>query len=246
MKKSAHHPAENMTILITAAGRGTRFGGNVNKQFTALAGRPILAWTIEAFHRIGWIENILLVVPEDWLEFVAVDIVDKFRFEKIRKIVAGGKERQDSVYAGLQALEPSCEWVMIHDGVRPFIREKTVRAVIEEAVKSDAAIIGFPSRDTIKRGKDTTVTGTEDRRHLWLVQTPQVFRVSLLKEAYQRAFQDRLLHTDDAGLVEHLGRPVKLVEGDYFNIKITTSEDIRAAERLLPLYFQNPGTTFPK
>ncbi|MEJ2635842.1 MAG: 2-C-methyl-D-erythritol 4-phosphate cytidylyltransferase [Calditrichia bacterium] len=246
MKKSADHPAENMTVLITAAGRGTRFGGDINKQFTVLAGRPILAWTIEAFHRLDWIENILLVVPEDWLEFVAVDIVDKFRFEKICKIIAGGKERQDSVYAGLQALEPSCEWVMIHDGVRLFIREKTVRAVFEEALKNDAAIVGFPSRDTIKRAGDSAVTGTEDRRHLWLVQTPQVFRLSLIREAYQKAIRDRLLQTDDAGLVEHLGRSVKLVEGDYFNIKITTPEDIRAAEKLLPLYFQNPGTTSPK
>ncbi len=228
---------ETMTVIITAAGQGRRMRSSVNKQFLLLRNRPILAWTIEAFNRIPWVESIILVVPALWMEFVATKIVDQYGYRQVRKIIPGGEERQDSVFAGLKALEPSCRWVCIHDGVRPFLQQNLVERVFRKARETGAAIVGYPSRDTIKQANEQRIVKTVNRSHYWLVQTPQIFSRDIILAAYRRAFEEQFFATDDAGLVEYSGQVVHLVEGDRFNLKITTPEDLEIAEKILPLYF---------
>ncbi len=229
--------SDPVSVVITAAGRGERMGGAINKQFMSLAGRPILAWTVEAFQRLDWVGNIYLVVPEDWLQYTAVDIVDKYGLDRVRKIVSGGIERQDSVFAGLKAIEPGCEWVCIHDGVRPFIRRQFAESVWQFAKIHNTAIPGYPSRDTIKESLDGKIIATRERSVLWLVQTPQIFKYQLIMKAYEAAAASGFYGTDDAGLLERIEEPVYLAPGDYYNIKITTPEDLEIAEHLLPVFF---------
>ncbi len=229
--------SETLTVIITAAGQGRRMRSSVNKQFLLLRDRPVLAWTIEAFNRIPWVESIILVVPTLWMEFVATKIVDQYGYRQVRKIVPGGEERQDSVFAGLQALEPSCRWVCIHDGVRPFLRPHLLERVFRKARETGAAIVGYPSRDTVKQTSEQRIVKTVDRTRLWLVQTPQIFSREIILAAYRKAFEQHYYGTDDASLVEFSGQTVHLVEGDWFNLKITTPEDLQVAEKILPLYF---------
>ena len=147
-------------------------------------------------------------------------------FSKVSQVVAGGQERQDSVYQGLLALDKETDWVVIHDGARPMISWKTINAVLEAAVEKGAAIVGVPAKDTIKLvNPDLTVQDTPPRELLWHIQTPQVFRKTLVLKAYQEAIAHGWQGTDDASLVEKLGVPVYVVQGEYTNIKITTPED---------------------
>ncbi len=230
-------PEVQIAVLITAAGHGKRLGGHTPKQFLTVANRPILAWTIQAFHQIDWIRQISLVVPDGWQESAQSEIIDRFNFTKVKQIITGGQERQDSVFAGLQALQSQCNWIIIHDGVRPFIQSSLVKKVYLAAKKFNAAVVGYPSRDTIKQTSDSQVIQTVDRSHLWLVQTPQVFKTSLITKAHQAAQRENFIATDDTQLVERLGKPVHVILGDHYNIKITTREDLEIAKQLLPIYF---------
>lgn len=236
-KLSGNH----ITALITAAGKGLRMGRKTNKQFLHIGGQPVLAWTIRAFQRVEWISEIVIVAPENRLDYVKEEIVQQYGFSRVKRIVPGGRERQDSVFAGLQALQASAEWVFIHDGVRPFIQPDLLEQVYYVARRSGAAVVGYPSRDTVKRAREGRILHTEDRREIWLVQTPQVFQFSLIYQAYLHAQKEKFYGTDDAALVERMGKEVSVVEGDYYNIKITTPEDLRIAEFLLSHYFPVNG-----
>ncbi len=222
-----------ISAIIVAAGAGQRVGGNLPKQFQLLRNKPLLCYTLQVFERCDLIENVVVVAAEEWLAFVSQQIVDRYALTKVSKVVAGGKQRQDSVFAGLQALKGETEMVAVHDGVRPFISDNKLKEVIDAALKFGAAILAAPPRDTIKIEKSGFVEKTPSRDKLWCVQTPQVFKYDLLHNAYVKAFEHGVYHTDDSALVERLGWPVKIVEGDEENIKITVPLDLKIAESIL-------------
>ena len=222
---------KNWGVVIVAAGRGTRMGTEESKQYLELKGKPILVHTIERFENIGFIDEIVLVVGEQdiarcqaWLE--------QFKWKKIKAIVAGGKERQQSVYKGL--LHIGTEWTMVHDGVRPFVSESAIERCCQSAEQFQAAVLAVPVKDTIKQvDEQGSIVATPDRKSLWAIQTPQAFRHELLLDAHRQAEAAGFIGTDDAMVVEWIGAKVVVAEGEYTNIKITTPEDLPWAEHLL-------------
>jgi 2-C-methyl-D-erythritol 4-phosphate cytidylyltransferase len=220
--------------LITAAGKGQRMQSPTPKQYLALGGKPILAQTLQVFEDCSAIDGIYIIVPQDQLVMVQKEIVEKYHFKKVLKLVRGGRMRQYSVWNGLNAISAGCSIVVVHDGVRPLISPKLIAQSIEAAQKSGAAVVAVLARDTVKRAAVGKKIQTLPREEIWLAQTPQTFQFPLLMKAYQKAHQDAILGTDDAFLVERLGHPITLVIGDHSNIKITTPEDLVLAEALFP------------
>lgn len=222
----------NVIALIPAAGAGKRMGGDRNKQYIEIGGRPILVHTLEVFDRCSAVSEICLIVPDEDCEY-ACEIVDGLRSMKPVKVVSGGKERQDSVRNGLNSIY-HCDIVMVHDGVRPLVTEDILDRAVEETVKWGATVVAVPAKDTIKSvDEDRNVIETLERKKLWQIQTPQTFRFDLLKEAFEKAYRDGFYGTDDASLVERMGHKVHIVEGSYRNIKITTPEDMIIAKAML-------------
>lgn len=211
--------------LIVAAGEGKRFGGAVNKQFIEIHGKPILYYTLQKFQACPLIDDIVLVLPGNTLA-KQTEIVKSWFLDKVREIVAGGPERHHSVQNGLALLNSDVGWVAIHDGVRPLVTVELIEATIIAAQGNGASIPGVIPRDTIKEIADDRVNATLDRSRLIQVQTPQVFAKEIILRAYQKAFEDQIFNTDDAALVERIGIPVAVVEGDHRNIKVTTPDDL--------------------
>ncbi|MDY2883480.1 MAG: 2-C-methyl-D-erythritol 4-phosphate cytidylyltransferase, partial [Romboutsia timonensis] len=196
-------------------------------------GKEIIAYTIEKFYNNSNIEDIVVVVKEDESEFFKKEILDKYNFKNV-KIAYGGKERQDSVYNGLKLLDEKCDVVLIHDGARPFVSDKIIDKSIEEAKEHKAIVVGVPVKDTIKViDNDKNIVDTPNRSVLWAVQTPQTFDYNILIDAYKDAFKNKFYGTDDAMLVERIGYKVKMLEGSYNNIKITTQEDLNIGSQIL-------------
>lgn len=223
------------TAIVLAAGQGKRMNSKIQKQFLILKGKPILYYSLAAFEQSPEIEEIILVTGEECIEYCKKEILDLYGFQKVKKIVPGGRERYDSVYAGLCACE-DCDYVFIHDGARPFVTEEIIRRTKEAVKKYGACIAGMPSKDTVKLADaQGMVADTPKRSHVWTIQTPQVFSYSLIREAHEKARQHDMKEiTDDSMLVEQYGKvPVRLVEGSYENLKITTPEDILVAEKFL-------------
>ena len=220
-------------VVIVAAGIGSRMNMGINKQFIKLEGKEIIAYTIEKFYNNSNIEDIVVVVKEDESEFFKKEILDKYNFKNV-KIAYGGKERQDSVYNGLKLLDEKCDVVLIHDGARPFVSDKIIDKSIEEAKEHKAIVVGVPVKDTIKViDNDKNIVDTPNRSVLWAVQTPQTFDYNILIDAYKDAFKNKFYGTDDAMLVERIGYKVKMLEGSYNNIKITTQEDLNIGSQIL-------------
>ena len=220
-------------VVIVAAGTGSRMNMEINKQFIKLEGKEIIAYTIEKFYNNSNIEDIVVVVKEDESEFFKKEILDKYNFKNV-KIAYGGKERQDSVYNGLKLLDEKCDVVLIHDGARPFVSDKIIDKSIEEAKEHKAIVVGVPVKDTIKViDNDKNIVDTPNRSVLWAVQTPQTFDYNILIDAYKDAFKNKFYGTDDAMLVERIGYKVKMLEGSYNNIKITTQEDLNIGSQIL-------------
>ena len=220
-------------VVIVAAGTGSRMNMGINKQFIKLEGKEIIAYTIEKFYNNSNIEDIVVVVKEDESEFFKKEILDKYNFKNV-KIAYGGKERQDSVYNGLKLLHEKCDVVLIHDGARPFVSDKIIDKSIEEAKEHKAIVVGVPVKDTIKViDNDKNIVDTPNRSVLWAVQTPQTFDYNILIDAYKDAFKNKFYGTDDAMLVERIGYKVKMLEGSYNNIKITTQEDLNIGSQIL-------------
>ena len=220
-------------VFIVAAGTGSRMNMGINKQFIKLEGKEIIAYTIEKFYNNSNIEDIVVVVKEDESEFFKKEILDKYNFKNV-KIAYGGKERQDSVYNGLKLLDEKCDVVLIHDGARPFVSDKIIDKSIEEAKEHKAIVVGVPVKDTIKViDNDKNIVDTPNRSVLWAVQTPQTFDYNILIDAYKDAFKNKFYGTDDAMLVERIGYKVKMLEGSYNNIKITTQEDLNIGSQIL-------------
>jgi 2-C-methyl-D-erythritol 4-phosphate cytidylyltransferase len=218
--------------LITAAGKGQRMKSLTPKQYLDLGGRPVLARTLQVFEDCPSVDGIYLIVPPEQMDTVQRDIVEKYLFRKVLKVVRGGKMRQQSVWNGLQAIRSPCSIVVVHDGVRPFISRRLIEQSIKEAQKNGAAVVAVSAKDTVKRAAKGKKVQTLPRDEIWLAQTPQSFQFPLLMKAYQKAHQEEVLGTDDAFLVERLGHPVTLITGDYTNIKITTPDDLIMAEAL--------------
>ena len=220
-------------VVIVAAGTGSRMNMGINKQFIKLEGKEIIAYTIEKFYNNSNIEDIVVVVKEDESDFLKKEILDKYNFKNV-KIAYGGKERQDSVYNGLKLLDEKCDVVLIHDGARPFVSDKIIDKSIEEAKEHKAIVVGVPVKDTIKViDNDKNIVDTPNRSVLWAVQTPQTFDYNILIDAYKDAFKNKFYGTDDAMLVERIGYKVKMLEGSYNNIKITTQEDLNIGSQIL-------------
>lgn len=207
-------------------------GGRPPKQFLLLRGVPLLVRTLVRLSRSRVIEGIVVVVPPQAVERTR-RLIRRHRVPRVLAVVAGGRERQESVWLGLQAVPPAADLVVVHDAVRPFITASLVRQVVEAARRFGAATCGLPIRETVKRARESIVEATVDREGLWLVQTPQAFRRTLLREAHEKARRDGFLGTDDAVLVERLGASVRMVTGLVENVKITTPQDLARARLLL-------------
>lgn len=220
--------------IILSAGKGKRMKSDISKQYLLVAGKPILYYTLKAFEESKVDDLVIVTAPED-IAFVKETIVETYQIKKVRDIVCGGKERYDSVMAGL-ALLPDEEEVLIHDGARPLIKVAHIDRVIDEVQQGVACAVGMPVKDTIKivDGEEFVKT-TPDRRFVWQIQTPQAFRVGLIKNAYDKMKQagDTGI-TDDAMAVEkYTGTRIKLIQADYQNVKITTPEDLFYMEAIL-------------
>lgn len=227
--------------VVLAAGSGKRMNAGVKKQYMEIAGRPVLYYSLKAFEE-SFIDEIVLVVSQDEIEQVQESYVNQCGFQKISRIVAGGKERYHSVACGLQAVHQDCDFVFIHDSARPMLTQEILQRVYRAVQEEEACVVGVPSKDTVKIADEQGyVSVTPNRSLVWNVQTPQVFSYPLVHSAYEELLQkeQELLAagvqiTDDAMVVEHLAHhKVKLVEGSYENIKITTPEDVQIAERYL-------------
>lgn len=222
--------------LIPAAGMGKRMGASINKQYLQLDGLPIVARTIAVFESSPVIDAIYLVIPEAEIPYCREHVVEACGFSKVVQIVPGGKERQNSVMNGLRAMQPYLsdnDVVVIHDGVRPLITPELLQTSIEVARSSDGALVAVPAKDTIKTVCNGIVVNTPDRETLWQAQTPQSFRFAVIYHAHRAAEEEQFIGTDDASLVERCGGAVRIVPGDYRNIKITTPEDLILAGSFL-------------
>lgn len=217
--------------LIVAAGNSVRFGGDLPKQFVEIAGRPLLAWTISRFEQATSIDQIILVVAEDWMAFAQEQIVDRFHLNKVSKIVSGGETRQQSVRKGLDAASKSARLVAIHDGARPLVMPEDIDNAVAAARKSDAAMLAMPATDTLKRVENGLVVATLRRESVCQAQTPQVFDADLIRKAHAETADTGA--TDDAALVESLGVKVAVVVPTGPNPKVTTKIDFKIAEILL-------------
>ena len=226
---------EYCTAVVLAAGSGRRMGTKVHKQYLLMSGKPVLFYSLNAFQRSKYIDEIVLVTGAGEEEYCRTSIVERYGFDKVSQVVCGGAERYHSVWNGLQTARRE-GYVFIHDGARPFVDEMIIARAYQCVREHKACAAGMPVKDTIKiTDKDGFVKDTPDRNTLWLIQTPQVFEVNLLTEAYSMLMQQEDIKvTDDAMVVEQmLHYPVKLFHGTYENIKITTPEDLVIGEGFL-------------
>jgi 2-C-methyl-D-erythritol 4-phosphate cytidylyltransferase len=219
-------------VVIPAAGQGKRMKAGINKQLIKLRHQPVIIHTLKVFEQDDWCQGIVIVINEAERERF-YELFERFQIKKVVSVVNGGAERQHSVYNGLKAV--NSDLVLIHDGARPFITVEKIHELVKEANEHGAAVPAVPMKDTVKRVSQGFVDETVERSSLWAVQTPQAFRVSLILEAHERARQEDYVGTDDASLVERIGKKVKIIEGDYRNIKLTTPDDLLFAEAILSL-----------
>lgn len=222
---------DKISVLIVAGGVGSRMGGSVPKQFIEVLGRPVISYTIEAFEKNNDVNEIVVVTLEDYIVFCR-DVVDAFGFSKVKRIVCGGDTRQESVYKGL--CEVTGDYVLIHDGARPLVAQNVINECVDTVVNVCACAVGVKVKDTLKIADDEKIIkATPDREHIYAIQTPQCFKKEDIIRAHKAAMADSFCGTDDAVLYERLGEKIKIVEGDYSNIKITTPIDIAVMEAYL-------------
>lgn len=223
--------------IVLAAGSGKRMESSTKKQYMLIQDKPVLYYSLRTFQE-SFVDEIVLVVSAEDIEYCRKQIVERYGFEKVRFLVEGGKERYHSVAAGLRCLK-ECDYVFIHDGARPMVTREMLERLLACVEAEGACVAGMPVKDTIKIADENGfITQTPERRLVWMVQTPQVFELSLIRDAYEQLLQKEqefwdkgISVTDDAMVVESLtGHRVKLVEGSYENMKITTPEDMKIAE----------------
>ncbi len=222
-----------VTAIIVAAGKSERMGTGTDKAFLNLGPKPVVAWSLLAFERCTDVDQIILVVRKDQL-IAAKALVRMFGISKLRAVVPGGKERQDSVMAGMKEMDSDTRVVVVHDGARPCVTSETISEVVKIARRSGSAVVGRRIFDTVKYvEKGTTVTRTEDRTKLWAVQTPQAFQTSIIRRAYAELANNGGSVTDDASAVEAIGEAVKIYETNKPNLKITTVDDLQIASAVV-------------
>ena len=222
-----------ITAIFPAAGRGKRMGMQVNKIFLSLANRTVLRHTLETFSQCAAIDELIVVASPDETDVVR-ELLKTIPHLKPWQVVAGGAERQYSIANALAVIQPETELILVHDEARPLISVEVIERVIAETREYGATITAVPVKDTIKVvDGDGIVTATPNRSSLWAVQTPQGFKRDLLLKAYEKAAEEQFLGTDDASLVERIGQKVKVVQGEYMNIKMTTPEDLMMAEAFI-------------
>ncbi len=217
-------------VVIPAAGQGKRMKAGKNKLFIELSGIPIIVYTLRVFEEDPDCRGIILSINPAEKDYFN-QLIAAYGLKKVKKLVMGGKERQQSVYNGLQHAEEDI--ILVHDGARPFINIGQISELTTAASLHGGAVIAVPVKDTIKKAANKEVVETVERSSLWAVQTPQAFRVSILKSAYEQAEAEAFLGTDDASLLERINEQVVIIEGNYDNIKITTQEDLYFAEAIL-------------
>lgn len=221
--------------IVLAAGKGSRMGGKVKKQFLNLDDKPILYYALKAFCDNTFIDEIVLVTAEEEMDYCRKDIVEKYELNKVSAIVQGGSERQESVFNGLKSME-NCDIVLIHDGARPFVTDEIINLGIRYAELHGACTCGVMPKDTIKiKNQEQFSKETLDRSSLVAVQTPQCFKYDIIYSCHNKLSLDNISVTDDTMVVEKYGYEVYLYDGSYNNIKITTPEDLVLAERILEL-----------
>ncbi|MGI5920558.1 MAG: 2-C-methyl-D-erythritol 4-phosphate cytidylyltransferase [Syntrophomonadaceae bacterium] len=228
---------DNLRVVVAAAGTASRMGGKINKQYLLLKSRPVLTYSLDLFEDFDLVDEIIIVANPREVEYCEKEIVKKYGYKKITRVVPGGEHRQDSVYIGLKQLGADTDLVAVHDGARPLLTLQLLRDLLLEANEWGAAIPGVIATDTLKFiDRDDFVRQTIDRSSVVAIQTPQVFKYHELFTAYRQAYDEGFTATDDASLFEtYIGR-VKVVKGDYRNIKITTPQDLKIAEALLADY----------
>lgn len=222
-----------IATIILAAGQGKRMKSKIQKQYLLLKEKPVLYYSIRAFEQSS-VDTIVLVTGKEEMLYCKEEIIKRYNFQKIDYITEGGRERCHSVYKGLQALPKDIEYVLIHDGARPFVTKQMIEGTITAVKEYKACVVGMPVKDTIKiTNTDQFSIQTPERQYVWAVQTPQAFSFELVWKAYSMLMEKEILVTDDAMVVEtFLHYPVKLIEGSYKNIKITTPEDLIVAHAL--------------
>ena len=218
-------------VIIPAAGQGKRMGAGRNKLLLEIEGVPVLIYTLRVFEQDQQCTGIVLVINSEEEQELR-NLLKQYQIEKVIDLVPGGKERQYSVYHGVQAMKENGV-VLVHDGARPFIDDQQISQLVSAAATVGASVLAVPLKDTVKKVEDGKVSETIDRSSLWAIQTPQAFRMPLLKEAHEKAEAEGFLGTDDASLVERMGYDVIIVEGHYDNIKLTTREDLYFAEAII-------------
>lgn len=222
--------------IVLAAGKGTRMKSDIPKQYMELRGYPVLYYSLKVFED-SFVDEVILVTAKKDMEYCDNEIVRRYGFAKVKKIIAGGRERYQSVYEGLKAIG-NADYVYIHDGARPFLSEKILGRIQSEVEQTSACVVGMPVKDTIKViGQGRVIEETPDRNLLWQIQTPQTFSCHLIKSAYEKLIKSQIKNvTDDASVVELMEQfPITVVEGDYTNIKITTPEDLKIGEVFLDI-----------
>lgn len=220
-----------IAAVVLAAGQGKRMNSDTHKQYMLLAGKPVLYYSLQAFEH-SEVDTVIIVAGKGEKTYCKHEIVEKYGFQKVKEITEGGKERYHSVYEGLKVLPGDTEYVLVHDGARPMLTSKIICDTIDAVRKYKACVTGMPVKDTIKiADKNRFALETPNRADVWAVQTPQAFSYDIIWKAYSALMEHEIAVTDDAMVVEtFLDYPVKLVEGSYQNIKITTPEDLPVAE----------------
>ncbi len=222
----------NVLAIVPAAGRGKRLGKGLVKPLVLIHKKPLLAITLGILQKSPLIDEIIVACPTGYIDRIKSDIVAKYEISKVKDCIEGGLSRQESVYkALLLAQNISCKLILIHDGARPFLTQDIIRNACRDASKFGACAVGIPVKDTIKKIGSGYIKETLDRTKLWHIQTPQVFRKDLILSAYKR-FYGKADFSDDASLVERLNKKVRVTEGSYYNIKITTPEDLILAQKI--------------
>lgn len=229
---------KHCAAIVLAAGQGKRMGTSVQKQYIELEGKPLIYYSLKTFQESGLIDSVVLVVGEGQVAYAQNEIVSKYGFSKVCAVVEGGKERYDSVWQGLKTVSqgPEVSYIYIHDGARPFVDDEILNRGYETVEQFRACVAGMPSKDTVKVvDEQGFAINTPDRKYVWVIQTPQIFEKSLIMEAYARLMKEEHEDvTDDAMAVERMMKvPVKMFEGSYQNVKITTPEDLAIAKVFL-------------
>ena len=232
--------SHKVIAIVPSSGLGRRFGSDANKPFQILGGKPLVVWALEALESVDAIEEIIPVLRKEDVER-GIEVFRSYNISKTKRVAAGGKERQDSVYNGLKLIGDKNCIVLIHDGVRPFIEKDLIEKVIKELLKGgkgglksfDGVVLGVPVKDTIKEAESGIIKSTIRRDSLWAIQTPQVFPYKKISAAYKKSIKEGFYSTDDAALMERYGGKIKVIMGSYSNIKITTPDDLIFAEYLI-------------